>query len=151
MRTNKILFLPAGLLAIVLFFYFKNYLFTKREFIVYHSKALNICFMIDNSYKIDELTNSTLKYSGQKNSGYIQILKRDLSPKLKKEKINGFSAGYLKKKNLRVYEYKLNTDYILRDEFVFASKLPLNLVPYREQCLDIEKYYKKIIPIFKDQ
>lgn len=134
-----------SVLGIVSFNAFK----TPRHFTVLVNDKLNICFLVDDRYKV-EIEKYSFKYSGGKNSGLMTLEKSQLSSDINEVEMNGFKAGYKKSKNLRVYEYKLSQKYILRDKFVNAGKMPVNLVPYRDECLKIKEKFSNHIQIFKE-
>jgi len=114
---------------------------TDRSLTVYSVKNSNICFLVPNTIKV-ELTENGFKYSGGKNYGHIQLLDQGLSKEYLKATINEFEAGYYKNVNVRNYEYKINNSKIIRDEFVYIKKSPLNLVPYKTNCDKFVKHHK---------
>jgi hypothetical protein len=122
---------------------------TKRTFTILTLQEFGICFMVSGELKY-ELTNNGFRYSGGKNKGEFKLLKQQLSNDITKVKINGFNAGYSKAKNVRVYEYEVGAksgELILQDTFLYASKSPMNLVPYSDECKDILKNYPNQLPL----
>lgn len=121
---------------------------TKREFVVLFNDNLGLCFLVDSGYTY-ELNSSDFTYGGGKNSGHFVLSKESISPAMNEIEINGFKGGYQKTVNKRIYEYKLNNGYKLRDEFVNAQDMPVNLVPYKSSCKKIKNKFKKHIKIFQ--
>lgn len=105
--------------------------------------------MADSSLKIDYHTDYIV-YSGGKNQGVLRLKKGTLNETAYKVKNNGFESSVNKMKNKRVFEYKLNDEFILEDTFTYAAKSPLNLVPYRDECESIYQKFPKHQVIFKE-
>ena len=97
--------------------------------------------MVHDGYKLELLPRS-FKYSGGKNSGHMKLISGSFSSDVSQTPMNGFEAGYKKHKNTRIFEYKINTQFILRDTFENRQNMPVNLVPYRENCDKIMKNFK---------
>ncbi len=135
-----LIIISLSIIAIISF----NAFNTTRTISVYRLKDSNICFLVPSTIKT-QITNNGFKYQGGKNYGHIQVLNQGLSPKYLKAKINEFEAGYYKNVNVRNYEYKIDDSRIIRDEFVYIKKSPLNLVPYKINCEKFVKHHKKQI------
>ena len=132
----------------VLFIVSYNAFNRKRSFIVLYNTELRFCFLIGDGYKYD-VQDRSFTYGGGKNKGHMSLISSELSSDFARVKINGFKGSYKKSKNKRVYEYQLNSSYILRDVFVNAENMPVNLVPYREECSKIKSNFKNHIKIFE--
>lgn len=148
MKTSHIiatmLLVVSSVLGLVLWNAFK----VERTFTVLYNHKLGICFLLDNGYQY-HIRPNTLAYGGGKNSGEIKLVQGNLNPSYKFIDVNGLQASYMKRKNQRVFEYKLNADLKLVDHFVNAQKMPVNLVPYRDECQKIMKNFKEHVEIFK--
>jgi len=117
----------------------------KRKFTVLVSESHNFCFLVNSDLKY-ELTPSGFKYHGGKNRGEFTLSRDGFLEGVNRVEINSFEAAYKKEKNLRTYQYLLDSnDLVLTDRFVYASKSPLNLVPYRGDCEKIRENYKNEI------
>ncbi len=110
-----------------------------RLFVINDGRA---CFLVDIRYDI-KTDDQAIYYSGKKNSGVLTLHKRKVAGTMTNAQINGLVSGYEKIKNKRIYEYQINPDFIIRDEFVFAGKSPLNLVPYVNECKTLKELHKK--------
>ncbi len=115
----------------------------KRKFNVLISEQYNFCFLVNSDLEY-ELTPYGFTYKGGKNRGEFTLSRRGFIPGANRVEINGFEAAYKKEKNLRTYQYLVGEGgLILTDRFVYASKSPLNLVPYRKECSKIRENYKQ--------
>jgi len=116
----------------------------KRKFTILTLKEFNVCFMVNQELSY-ELTPNGFKYWGGKNSGEFNFKTKGFLEGVNYVDINGFKAAYKKEKNLRIYQYDISSDQnsvIITDHFVYASKSPLNLVPYRDDCDKIRAKHK---------
>lgn len=121
-----------------------------RDYVVLYAPTFDICFLVDQvSYQF-EVQDNSIHYSTGKKIGHIQLLKQQLSNDILKTGMNGFEGGYKKFKNVRRFEYKLNDEYILRDDFQNVSMGLANLVPYKNNCQKIMKTYPKVQKIFTE-
>ncbi|MAX66839.1 MAG: hypothetical protein QF441_10290 [Bacteriovoracaceae bacterium] len=150
MKTYKIVLSLAVAVFLVLSVVLVQAFKTERNFVVFYNQELNFCFLVDDRYSY-ELDKTFFRYWGGKNKGKIELLNDKLSKDLKKVNLNGFLAGYKKSKNNRHFEYELNQEYKLVDNFINASKSPVNLVPYRKECKKIMQNYKNHKEIFKER
>jgi|SaaInlStandDraft_5_1057022.scaffolds.fasta_scaffold137748_2 hypothetical protein len=141
-------FIFSAMIAMV--YFYTTALQVKRNFIVLHNEEFGFCFLVDDGYKF-QISDNSFKYSGGKNQGHMQLISGSFSKGIHKTKINGFSSGYKKEINKRIYEYKLNDKTILRDTFVNRQQMPVNLVPYREDCQKIKMNFINHIQIFNGE
>lgn len=125
-----------------------NALRVKRSFTVLYNEKLNFCFLIDDHYQF-KIEPDEIFYQGGKNMGHISLIRGKISSDVNVVDINGLVAGYKKIKNFRIYEFKLNDQYKLRDEFQNIENRTVNLVPYREECSKIRSNFKNHIKIFE--
>lgn len=133
-----------GVLSLVAWNAFK----IDRKFVVLHNSELGFCFLVDDGYKY-ELSKESFTYGGGKNSGELKLVPGKLSADYKLIDINGFKGSYKKEKNKRIYEYQISENLKLVDHFVNAGKMPVNLVPYRDECKRIKENFKDHKEIFK--
>lgn len=150
MKTSSIVIILVvvvlGIMGFITFQAFK----TERNFVVYHSQAGNFCLMVDDFYQVEN-TATEFRYRGGKNSGVMTIKQQDgFSEGMTAAPNNGFNAAYRKLKNTRIFEYQLGPGLYLHDEFLFAKKAPVNLVPYRDDCEKIMKKFKQHQVIFSE-
>jgi len=135
-----------GLVAIVVISIILLNAFTeKRDFKVYYGEKSKICFLVDNRYEV-KLIDGGFDYTGNKNIGSIRLKEGQLSKEALPVNINGFRSGYYKEVNKRIYEYILNDNEVLVDIYENIEKIPVNLVPYREECEKImQKFTNHIL------
>lgn len=150
MNKKVIVGILVGIILTLCLYIAWNGLRTKRNFIVLFNKKLNFCLLVDDRYKF-KLGESSLSYSGGKNSGELSLIQAGISQDAIKVNINGFKAGYKKLKNVRVYEYQLSENFIIRDNFINKEKSIVNLVPYRIECSKIKNNFKNHIEIFRSE
>lgn len=148
MKTSKIIIVIVIIIGIVLGVVAWNAFRIKHKFVVLYNTSMDFCFLVDDRYKLALFTDH-FEYTGGKNKGIITIENQKLSENILKVNINGFMGGYRKLKNKRIYEYQLFDQYKLVDVFENASKMPVNLVPYRKNCKKIMTNFKNHIEIFK--
>jgi hypothetical protein len=149
MSTQKTLLVFAlaslFLMGLILINVFTN----KREFIVITVKGTDVCFLADTSLKLETLPAGGFRYAQGKNSGQIRLIKGEgkIDPSFTPANINGFVGGYSKGKNIRQYQYQIDSGTLLQDDFIYAQKFPLNLVPYRSECPQFLKSHKHTMEI----
>lgn len=146
MSHLKVYLSLSATLVIILVWVFYLALTEPREFKLLLVRDTNACFLVDIRYSYKE-EGGKFHYWGKKNKGVFVKESRGLASELTPATINNIESGYQKIKNKRVYEYKVSDKYILRDEFVFAKKSPLNLVPYVDDCPRLKELYKEQIEI----
>jgi hypothetical protein len=149
MKTYKIIAVLVCVFISIVALVLYNAFGTKRQFTILTMEKYGICFMVSDELEY-KLTPKGFTYRGGKNHGSFELLNSGLSENITRVKINGFNAGYSKEKNKRVYEYELDaTDklVIFKDSFMYASKSPMNLVPYNTDCKNILKNFPKHVPI----
>lgn len=146
-KSKTVIFLSLFLtLAVIFSVIIYNAFGFKRKFTVLVSEKYNFCFLVNSDLSY-ELTPSGFTYrGGKKNRGEFTLSRDGFLADANRVEINSFQAAYKKEKNLRTYQYLLADDgLILTDRFVYATKSPLNLVPYRQDCLKIRGNYKNQI------
>jgi hypothetical protein len=147
MKTKNIILIILIAISLVLSLIIWNAFSVKRDFALFISQKHNFCIIVDNRYKYS-YSNNILTYSGGKNSGRIELVPGGLSKDIFPATISDFVGGYKKLINFRIYEYILSSEFVLRDTFEIAKKIPVNLVPLRHDCEKIKTRIKKHIQIF---
>lgn len=149
MKTYKIIAILVCVFISIVALVLYNAFGTKRKFTILTLEKYGICFMVSDELEYT-LTPKGFTYRGGKNYGSFELLNSGLSKNVTRVKINGFNAGYSKETNKRVYEYELdstNDKIIFQDNFMYASKSPMNLVPYSSDCKRILKNFPKHVPL----
>ena len=147
MKTKYILISLGLILVIIISLIMWSAFRVHRTFVLYKSVKHNFCLLVDDRYTL-EISENRIKYTGGLNSGLLELREGKLDEKMFKTRIGDFDSGYQKLKNLRVYEYILSENYILKDTFENVRKMPINLVPLRRDCAKIEKKFKEHQIIF---
>ncbi|MCT4643158.1 MAG: hypothetical protein N4A33_12780 [Bacteriovoracaceae bacterium] len=142
MSTKKILFILAIIVTFFIFLTLKNLVLdNKRTFSLINITDFDSCFLIPSDYKVEKLSQG-FKYYLKNNYGHIVLEKRSFDESnLTKARVGEFEVKYAKLKNDRVFEYKLNNDFLLKDTFVIIKKMQPNLVPLKSKCKKLKKLY----------
>jgi hypothetical protein len=143
MGTKTTLSIISAIVLVLSYFtYLKIQESSRKEFSVITWDKYNICFLVPDNFIIEKFDDG-FKYQGEKNKGHFILGHGALDPNYKESMIGDFKAAYKKVKNVRMFEYELAPDVILRDEFDFAKKTPANLIPVRHNCEKYLKHFKK--------
>ena len=125
----------AGIVALV---YFKIIKRPKKEYTLYTLDKYGVCFLVEPTYSVIQFKGRVF-YSGGKNTGTLQIYNRQIDPTFKMMPSSEIPMGIHKIKNYRIFEYQVTDDYVLRDEFEYAKRLPGNLIPRKVKCEELKK------------
>lgn len=132
------------LVGIISLVYFKIIKRPKKEFTLYTLDKYGICFLVEPTYNIIQFKDRVF-YSGGKNTGTLQIYKRKIDPTFKMMPTSEIPMGIHKIKNYRIFEYQVTDNFVLRDEFEYAKRLPGNLIPRKLKCEEL----KSKLPVVK--
>ncbi len=149
MKTSHTLIILSVLVVTVLTVVIYNAFNAKREFVLLTADKFEICYLLDTGYQY-ELNEKGFRYWGGKNSGNVIFKQGRLSADVLPIENNGMNAGYRKLINKRIFEYEIGADYLIKDTFVNAGRMPVNLVPYYKVCDKLKAKFKKHLPIFGD-
>jgi hypothetical protein len=103
------------------------------QYTIYSLDEYGICFVVDPSYKFNQFKDRIF-YSSGHNSGTLQLFKRQVNPKYKSMPTGEIPMSLHKVKNLRILEYQITKELVLRDEFDYAKRTPGNIIPRKNAC-----------------
>lgn len=141
MRKTLYIEILIGFVAItgvVALIYFKIIKRPKKEYTLYTLDKYGVCFLVEPTYSITQFKGRVF-YSGGSNSGTLQVFKRLIDPTFKKMPSSEIPMGIHKIKNYRIFEYQVTDEFVLRDEFEYAKRLPGNLIPRKVKCKELKK------------
>lgn len=119
------------------------------NYTVYTLDQYGICFLVDPMYKISQFKDRVF-YSAGQNTGVLQVFQRQVNPNYKKMPTGEIPMSLHKVKNLRILEYQIGPDWVLRDEFDYAKRTPGNLIPRKKACADLIKKFPEIKLFFSN-
>ena len=147
MKTSKIILIFA---SVALFFIgltvYNLVINNKRTFKMINIPKYEMCFLVSSDYKIEK-TDMGFKYSLKNNYGEFKLLNRSMSEDLVTATVGDVEAGYKKLKNDRIFEYKLDEEHVLLDDFIIIKKMQPNLVPLKSKCAKLLEIYPTIMEL----
>jgi len=105
-----------------------------------------MCFLVSSDYKVEK-TDLGFKYSLKNNYGEFKLLNRSMSEDLVTATVGDVDAGYKKLKNDRIFEYKLDEEHVLLDDFIIIKKMQPNLVPLKSKCAKLLEIYPTMMEL----
>ena len=147
MRKTLLIEILVGLVVIAgigAVFYERVFNKAPVEYTVYELENYGICFLVEPIYKITQYKDRIF-YSAGSNTGTLQVFKRQVNPSYKTMPTGEIPMSLHKVKNLRILEYQMNSEFVLRDEFDYAKRIPGNLIPRKKSC----EMLKKQFPVVK--
>lgn len=141
MRKTLIIEILIGFVAIlgmVTLVYVKIINKPKAEYTLYVLDKYNVCFLVDPTYSVTQFKDRIF-YSAGKNTGTLQIFKRKVDPSFKEMPTGEIPMSLHKIKNYRIFEYQVTPEFVLRDEFEYAARLPGNIIPRKIKCQELKK------------
>lgn len=103
------------------------------QYTIYSLADYGICFVVDPTYKFNQFKDRVF-YSAGNNTGTLQVFKRQVNPKYKSMPTGEIPMSLHKVKNLRILEYQIAENLVLRDEFDYAKRTPGNIIPRKAAC-----------------
>lgn len=147
MKTKTVLIIIACFSALFIGMTLLNvFRHTGREYTVISFPEFNACYLYGKEYKV-KITENGFDYKAGSNSGKVRLKSGEMDSGLRwvTESMGEFEASYMKDKNDRIVEYKLDSNTYLRDDFNYIKNGAINLMPYRSECeLFLQKFSKKI-------